>query len=154
MTNENIIKQLKRLIPFLQYADDVNAVKGAIKALSQEPTTTSTDEPMTMVYPTIVISREAVIQTIEDAKNAGELTFARTIKRIMELSPVTQKSGKWIPVSERLPELKQRVLVSYETMDDGKKVDITIYDKHGFLIGGAHAWMPLPKPYEPQESEG
>lgn len=37
MTNENMIKQLKRLIPSLQYADDVNAVKGAIKALSQEP---------------------------------------------------------------------------------------------------------------------
>lgn len=36
MTNENIIKQLKRLIPSLQYADDVNAVKAAIQALSQE----------------------------------------------------------------------------------------------------------------------
>lgn len=36
MTNENIIKQLKRLIPSLQYADDVNAVKGAIQALEKE----------------------------------------------------------------------------------------------------------------------
>lgn len=152
MTNEQAIKWLKDYIqntPF-QMEQYERAFEMAIQALSQEPTTTSTDEPMTMVYPTIVISREAVVQTIEDAKNAGELTFARTIKRIMELSPVTQKSGKWIPVSERLPDIGQRVLVTYN-QEDKLKVDTTIFDRHGFLIGVVTAWMPLPKPYEPQE---
>ena len=70
----------------------------------------------------------------------------------MAISALEQKpcedAIKWIPVSERLPELKQRILVSYETMDDGKKVDVTTYDKYGFLIGKAQAWMPLPKPYQ------
>lgn len=33
MTRANAIKQLKRLLSTLQYADDVNAVKVAIKAL-------------------------------------------------------------------------------------------------------------------------
>ena len=74
----------------------LEAYKWAIKALEQQPTTTTNNnEPITVIYPTIVcddaISREAVVQTIEDAKNAGELTFARTIKRIMELPSVTQK---------------------------------------------------------------
>ena len=44
-----------------------------------------------------LVEREAVVQTIEDAKNAGELTFARTIKRIMELPSVTvRQTGEWI----------------------------------------------------------
>ena len=62
--------------------------------------------------------------------------------------PDNATKGEWVDVSERLPELKQRILVSYETMDDGKKVDVTTYDKYGFLIGKAQAWMPLPKPYQ------
>ena len=58
---------------------------------------------------------------------------------------------KWIPVSERLPEIGQRVLVSF-TIEDEKKVDITYFDKHGFLRGIMDAWMPLPYPYK-AESE-
>jgi len=99
MTNENIIKQLKRLIPSLQYADDVNAVKGAIKALSQEPCDDA-------------ISREAVIQTLNkmDRYTATELTLCDTDKKFPanevfivddvyeqiaeHLPSVTQKSGK------------------------------------------------------------
>lgn len=56
--------------------------------------------------------------------------------------------GHWIPVSERLPERNKRVIVCYETME-GLKVDTSIFDKYGCLIGKAVAWMPLPKPYEP-----
>jgi hypothetical protein len=67
---------------------------------------------------------------------------------VKSLPSVTRQTGEWVDVSERLPELKQRILVSYETMDDGKKVDVTTYDKYGFLIGKAQAWMPLPKPYQ------
>ena len=59
-----------------------------------------------------LISREAVVQTIEDAKNAGELTFARTIKRIMELPPVTQKSGKWIKVKSGDKDFPESIVCS------------------------------------------
>ena len=47
------------------------ALDMAIQALSQEPCETSTDEPMTMVYPTIfcddAISREAAIEAVKQA---------------------------------------------------------------------------------------
>ena len=61
---------------------------------------------------------------------------------------------KWIPVSERLPEnRKQEVLISLEWgIDIGRYSDgewhsewINHYDD-----GNVLAWMPLPKPYEPQ----
>ena len=59
--------------------------------------------------------------------------------------------SRWIPVSEALPEKNQRVIVCYETME-GLKVDISMFDKYGCLIGKAVAWMPLPEPYR-AESE-
>ena len=57
------------------------------------------------------------------------------------------RKGHWISVSERLPERNKRVIVCYETME-GLKVDTSIFDKYGCLIGKAVAWMPLPEPYK------
>ena len=68
-----------------------------------------------------------------------------------------ERTGHWIPVSERLPENRnQEVLISLEWgIDIGRYSDgewhsewINHYDD-----GNVLAWMPLPKPYEPQESE-
>lgn len=53
---------------------------------------------------------------------------------------------RWIPCSERLPEAKQRVLV---TFPDGT-VDIKICIDAGHLkwfFAHMIAWMPLPEPY-------
>lgn len=86
----------------------------------------------------------------------------------------------WIPVSERLPEFDVPVLV-YQTYYKGNAITIGRYhsdEEQGgykywqwimydswFSYGIEHfgiicpnsdfveAWMPLPKPYEPQESE-
>lgn len=55
---------------------------------------------------------------------------------------------KWIRVDEKLPQQGQKVLVSYDIHGVGKKVDVSYYDKHGFLIGIVDAWMPLPEPYK------
>lgn len=55
--------------------------------------------------------------------------------------------NEWIPVSERLPNVHEVVLATYE-IDDGSRIAITRYDKYGFLVGNVTAWMPLPEPYE------
>lgn len=62
-----------------------------------------------------------------------------------------QEQDRWIPCSVRPPENKKRVLVSYDTKD-GKKVDISMFDKYGCLFGLVSAWRPLPEPYQEDEA--
>ena len=64
--------------------------------------------------------------------------------------------GKWIPVSERLPEEHQTVITTHE---DGTVVFHGYIKEHGFIYnwetdmelrkkrGKVVAWMPLPEPY-------
>ncbi len=74
--------------------------------------------------------------------------------------------GWWIPVSDMLPEVGSEVLVCFDF--NGKR---SVYISHFYGDGEFHglddeyltsegrkyrkavAWMPLPKPYEPQKSE-
>lgn len=135
----------------------------AIKALEQEPCENA-------------IRREAAIDACDQSINLFE-----AVDRIKELPSVTQnsdnkyrkkakrwknkwlkarKSGKWISVSERLPEFSKEVLTcsnggfieiqsleeSYSGYWENQKGDWSDFDE---II----AWMPLPKHYEPQESE-
>lgn len=65
---------------------------------------------------------------------------------------VANPEQKWIPVSERLPEMKKPILATYKT-EDGLKVDRTMFDRYGFLIGEVTAWMPLPEPYSERRTD-
>lgn len=57
--------------------------------------------------------------------------------------------GEWIPISSgELPKIGQRVLATIESLDDGRTVRETTYDKYGFLCGNGVAWQPLPEPYK------
>ena len=60
---------------------------------------------------------------------------------------------RWIPVSERLPKIGERVMVTYQCKFDEEAVEITIYDKYGFCIQPVVAWMPLPEPYSESEDK-
>jgi hypothetical protein len=82
------------------------------------------------------------------------------IKAIEKVEQEEQKSGEWIPVSERLPEENKQVLIQYRTRyrDDVNLFDVTSRADHNYWQGIGReidviAWMPLPEPYEPQESE-
>ena len=69
---------------------------------------------------------------------------------------------RWIPVSERLPEDEQEILFSTKTGrvhsgkyhdDDSANQWYSHKDKCRAWNNVVSAWMPLPKPYESQESE-
>lgn len=169
----------------------VKAVK-AIQALSQEPT----EKPMTVdemereyekskaLFHKIVecedaISRDMALEKMADYVASGYADSAEDFEEysriICQLPSVTQKSGKWFPVSERLPEVNQRVLVtSYgrvcyammtsadgnsghpvfrlqDSLNERVVCETTVHSE--FTTSRIIAWMPLPKPYEPQESE-
>ena len=74
-------------------------------------------------------------------------------------------ANKWIPVSERLPENFQRVLVTIVNYNDDKVVRVAEYrdwcrtfqikeNREEWEVGeeGLLAWMPLPDPYQSDES--
>ena len=77
--------------------------------------------------------------------------------------------SRWIPISVKLPEEFQRVLVTIVNYNGNKVVRVAEYYNRNngkgifrikenyeeWEVGekGLLAWMPLPKPYEPQESE-
>ena len=76
-----------------------------------------------------------------------------------EIVKMLEQEPRWIPVSERLPEDG-----TWNLFTDGKSVSVERYksdaidhfypDGRWFEFEDAVAWMPKPKLYEPQESEG
>jgi hypothetical protein len=68
--------------------------------------------------------------------------------------------AKWVPVSERLPEVDGSYVVTVKPIDKTRdlRTETATWDlRHdGWLINGSTwgsviAWMPLPKPYTPEE---
>lgn len=112
--------------------------------LSEEtPTNTSTD----------LISRKSVLAEFRDGRDVYDI-----MESVEELPSAEPKTGEWIPVSERLPEYRQLVLVSSfwgvtVAIRDAIKEDGTD-DFWDLLLRDSnagtryiYAWMPLPKPY-------
>ena len=64
-------------------------------------------------------------------------------------------TGRWIPVSERLPENDEMMLVTCRAKNGNVSVNRAYY-MDGFWHGsgsmaGVMAWMPLPEPYREEE---
>lgn len=129
------------------------------KALEQEPLEVEAAKLQKAYNKGFEDCRQAVNEIINDIRDCisveGYWAILERMKKLPSVNPT--KTGKWIPVSERLPENhNQEVLISLEWgIDIGRYSDgewhsewINHYDD-----GNVLAWMPLPKPYEPQESE-
>ena len=121
------------------------------------------------------ISRQAVIDAMA-IWDWQELYSPIHFKQLLEDLPSvsTEKTGRWIPVSEKLPEVNQRVLVtSYsrvcyammisadgnsgypvfklqDSLNERVICETTVHSE--FTTSRITAWMPLPEPYR-AESE-
>ncbi len=71
--------------------------------------------------------------------------YIQTLNQVMDW---LEQEPKWIPVSERLPEEDGLYLVYAE-----EQPFVCRFEDNGFFIDDVLAWMPLPKPYKPQERE-
>ena len=112
---------------------------------------------------------EAMCHKFKDIPTSGTYGEHRLVLELLEQT-------EWIPVSKRLPEEKEwigtknfgttisdEVYVTLETLDGERfcdhirfqngKLSVSKRAKIDAISKGARviAWMPLPKPYEPQE---
>ena len=104
------------------------------------------------------IDADELLKKINDVYNGYMLSeqFAPTdFERMIEEAPTVEMvpAEKWIPVTERLPEVEEeatRCLVTVDvcgSFDDYTAIRTYFSDTKDFN-DVVTAWMPLPKPYE------
>ena len=80
--------------------------------------------------------------------------LAEAFDMAIEALEQEKKRGKWIPVTERLPEIDKRVIVT-GTMWGLWEVDIDRWNGERWVKYGGYvsAWQPIPEPYEESDGE-
>ena len=135
-----------------EWSDAIQFLNMAIEALDQEPSCRNTRQ-------VDLISRQDAIDALYDKGLSmtewGELLTMKwsDIQKCIEQLPSAEP--KWIPISERLPEVGQYVLASVHTDYAEHNIILTRYEgRQPFWSNGIiTAWMPLPGPYKESDEE-
>ena len=168
MNREEAATWIKEYVMWGEYnkGEYKEALDMAIKALEQEPcdvfdkygnykypNDVELTEPNTATSMTCedAISREATLKPY-NGLNDEDTISVWLIRRNIEQQPPVNPQPKWIPVSERLPEEEQRVLVT-QIVRGRTTVYCTRFPFEEIKEKYITAWMPLPAPFESYESE-
>ena len=81
-----------------------------------------------------------------------------TLKHLLNKQPTIEPKDEWIPCSERLPKLGEKVLVytsktCFTQVFKGIYSDPTRWHWENNSLKKVVAWMPLPKPWEGADDE-
>ena len=152
-----------RYVPYVHYYDMVNCVKGMSSVTPQlSSELEKNSQKLEKNFGELdCISRADAIKAMQDKakelKNEDIINgLCGAVAILYEMPSATPQESKWIPVSERLPQLKEQVLCCEKDKVfigcmvfeyDGVPVFSTLRCDYYYVI----AWMPLPKPYKEVE---
>lgn len=170
MTREERENAIRCLKLWIEREPQLQTYKTCLEALEQEPMRDATPEERESVdayiksisKPTGIefdeepsgdaVSREAVDDILCLYSDGNGMIDARgAVRMVRELPSVNPQEPKWIPVSERLPQINEWVLCQCRA---GYKVlRLTSYrcyrnDTQEYMDSFVIAWMPLPMPYK------
>lgn len=123
-----------------------------------------------------LIDADAIVEIAENSYNTWNLAMAaaetnreinkvfkmqelcKAVKQVAECLPTIAPKPQWIPVSERLPEDAEMMLVTYRTNGGLLRVNQAYYNKgcwrmNGYNVYGVIAWMPMPESYDLEDAE-
>lgn len=133
-----------------EFKDYIQTLNKIMDWLEQEPTTNN-------------LAVDCIVDVLGSYTDL-DIPYKREIAEniLTKLSSVTPQEPRWIPVSERLPEDRELVLFSTKTdrvfegrffADSMNRQWYSFRDETFAWNNVVTAWMPLPAPFEPQESE-